>query len=83
MGVSGRTGGERIAGDDRRATLNGFVGIVAESPAVSSRPDIWSVEGGFMLPLHVRTQIDLWVSRRLAGGPFDWMIGAGVVRRIR
>lgn len=64
-------------------TLNGFAGIVAQSPPGSSRPDMWSIEGGFMLPLHARTQIDLWGSRRLAGGPFDWMIGAGVVRRIR
>ena len=63
--------------------LNGFVGIVAESPAVGSRPDVWSVEAGFVLPLGVRTQIDVWVSRRVAGGPDDWFVGAGFVRRLR
>ena len=63
--------------------LNGFVGIVAESPAVGSRPDVWSVEAGVVVPLGVRTQIDVWVSRRVAGGPDDWFLGAGFVRRLR
>jgi len=63
--------------------LNGFVGIVAESPAAGSRPDVWSIEGGVVLPLGVRTQIDVWASRRLAGGPDDWFLGAGIVRRLR
>lgn len=63
--------------------LNGFVGIVAESPAVGSRPDVWSVEAGFVLPLGGCTQIDVWVSRRVAGGPDDWFVGAGFVRRLR
>jgi Putative MetA-pathway of phenol degradation len=64
-------------------TLNGFVGMVAESPAAGSRPDVWSVEAGVVLPLGVRTQIDVWVSRRVAGGPDDWFLGAGFVRRLR
>ena len=63
--------------------LNGFVGIVVESPPLDSKPEVWSVEGGFVLPLGVRTQIDVWASRRLAGGPEDWFLGAGVVRRLR
>ena len=64
-------------------TLNGFVGIVAESPPIGSAPDVWSVEAGFVLPLRARTQIDVWVSRRVAGGPDDWLVGAGIVRRLR
>jgi hypothetical protein len=53
--------------------LNGFVGIVVESPPLGSRPDVWSVQAGFVLSLGVRTQIDVWASRRLAGGPEDWV----------
>jgi hypothetical protein len=64
-------------------TLDGFVGMVAESPAVGSRPDVWSVEAGLLLPLGVRSQIDVWVSRRLAGGSDNWIVGVGVVRRLR
>ena len=64
-------------------TLNGFAGMVAESPTVGSTPNVWSVEAGFVLPLGVRTQIDVWVSRRVAGGPDDWFVGAGFVRRLR
>lgn len=64
-------------------TLNGFLGIVAESPAVGSAPNVWSVEAGFVLPLGVGTQIDVWVSRRVAGGADDWLLGAGFVRRLR
>ena len=64
-------------------TLNGFVGIVVESPPLGSRLDVWSVEEGFVLPLGVRTQIDVWASRRLAGGPEDWFFGAGFVYRLR
>ena len=63
--------------------LNSFVGLVAESRAVGSRPDVWSVEAGFLLPLGVRAQVDVWVSRRVAGGPDDWSVGAGIVRRLR
>ena len=64
-------------------TLSGFVGIVAESPPIGSTPDVWSIEGGLVLPLGGHTQIDVWGSRRVAGGPADWQIGAGVVRRLR
>ena len=64
-------------------TLNGFVGIVVESPLLGSRPDVWSVEAGVVRPFGVRTQIDVWASRRLAGGPQDWFLGAGFVRRLR
>ena len=64
-------------------TLTSFVGIVAESPPIGSKPDVWSVQAGAVLPLRARTQIDLWVSRRVAGGPGDWQIGAGIVRRLR
>ena len=62
-------GSKRFTGNDHRGNLNGFVGIVAESPPVGSKPDVWSFEAGFMLPLGVRNQIDVWVTRRLAGGP--------------
>jgi hypothetical protein len=64
-------------------TLNGFVGMVAESPTTGSTPDVWSVEAGFTVPVAGRTQIDVWVSRRVAGGPDDWFVGAGFVRRLR
>jgi hypothetical protein len=63
--------------------LNGFLGIVVESPPVGVTPDVWSVEAGLTLPAGLRTQIDIWVSRRVAGGPDDWFIGAGFVRRLR
>jgi len=63
--------------------LNGFAGIVVESPEIGSTPDVWSIEGGVLLPLGGRTQIDVWVSRRVAGGPDDWFLGAGFVRRLR
>ena len=64
-------------------TLNGFLGVVAESPAVGSTPKVISLEYGLVLPLGVRTQIDVWGSRRVAGGPGDWSLGAGFVRRLR
>lgn len=64
-------------------TLNGFIGVVAESPEEGSRPDLWSVETGAVLALGVRTQIDVWVNRRVAGGPDNWFIGGGVARRLR
>jgi len=65
------------------AALNGFAGIVVESPPIGSLTDVWSVEGGLTLPVGHLTQIDVWVSRRLSGGPYDWAIGAGFVRRLR
>jgi Putative MetA-pathway of phenol degradation len=64
-------------------TLNGFVGIVDESPEAGSTPDVWSVEAGAVLAVGVRTQIDLWVNRRVSGGPDNWFIGGGVARRLR
>ena len=64
-------------------TLNGFVGIVAESPEEGSKPDLWSVEAGAVLAAGARTQIDVWVNRRVAGGPDNWFIGGGVARRLR
>ncbi len=64
-------------------TLNGFAGVIAESPPAGSKPDVWSIEAGLTLPLGVRSQIDLWVSRRVAGGPENWSVGAGVVRRLQ
>lgn len=63
--------------------LNGFIGVVAESPEAGSKPDRWSVEAGAVLPLGALTQIDVWVNRRVAGGPENWFIGGGVVRRLR
>jgi len=63
--------------------LNGFAGVVVESPAIGSTPEVWSIEGGVMLPVGGRTQIDVWVSRRVAGGPDDWFVGAGFVCRLR
>jgi hypothetical protein len=64
-------------------TLNGFVGIVAESPESGSKPNVWSVEAGGVLALGVLTQIDVWVNRRVSGGSDDWFIGGGVARRLR
>ena len=64
-------------------SLNGFIGVVAESPEAGSRPDLWSVETGAVLALGVRTQIDVWVNRRLSGGPDNWFIGGGIARRLR
>ena len=63
--------------------LNGFIGIVDESPAVGSKPDVLSVEAGFMLPLGIRNQIDVWFTRRLDDGASHWFVGAGFVRRLR
>ena len=63
--------------------LNGFIGIIDESPEAGSRPDLWSVETGAVLALGVRTQIDVWVNRRVSGGPDNWFIGGGVARRLR
>lgn len=70
-------------GDPDWATIDVTPSIVAESPPVGSRPHVWSVEAGFVLPLGVSTQIDVWVSRRVAGAPDDWLVGAGFVRRLR
>jgi hypothetical protein len=64
-------------------TLDGFVGIVAESPAAGSTPDVWSAEAGAVLPLGDRTLIDVSVSRRFAGAPGEWFVGGGVVCRLR
>jgi hypothetical protein len=64
-------------------TLNGFIGIVAESPAAGSTPNVWSVEGGAVLALGSRTLIDASISRRFAGGPDEWFVGGGIVRRLR
>ena len=33
--------------------------------------------------LGARTQIDVWVNRRVSGGPDNWFIGGGVARRLR
>ena len=55
--------------------LNGFAGIVVESPPIGSLTDVWSVEGGLMLPFGHLSQIDVWVSRRLSGGPYNWAVG--------
>jgi hypothetical protein len=63
--------------------LNGFVGFFAESAAVGSRLDLWSLEAGVVLPLGVRTEVDVSVSRPVAGGPNEWFIGAAIVRRLR
>lgn len=64
-------------------TLDGFIGIVAESPASGSTPDVWSAEAGAVLPLGDRTLIDVSISRRFAGAPGEWFVGGGVVRRLR
>ena len=64
-------------------SLNGFVGIVDESPEAGSTPDVWSVEAGAVLAAGARTQIDVWVNRRVSGGPDNWFIGGGVARRLR
>lgn len=99
IGVSGTAdlGGVR-EGDDRvhlkpaasvslagsvGGSLAGFVGVVAEPPDLGSRPSVWSVQAGLELQLGVRTQLDVWVGRRVAGGPDDWFVSAGFVRRLR
>ncbi len=64
-------------------SLNVFFGIVAESPPIGSRPNLWSMEAGFVLPLGASNQIDVWGSRRFAGRPDAWFVGAGFVRRLR
>ncbi len=35
-----------------------------------------------MLPVSHHTQLDVSVSRRVAGGPDYWFVGAGVVYRL-
>jgi len=81
--VRAKPAGSASLGTTVLGSLNGFLGIVAESGPDDSRPDVWSVEGGLMLPLGVRTQIDVSFSRRFAGGPDDWFVSAGFVRRLR
>jgi hypothetical protein len=63
--------------------LDGFIGIVAESPAAGSTPDVWSAEAGAVLPLGDRTVIDVSISRRFAGAPGEWVVGGGIVCRLR
>lgn len=70
--------GSRLAG-----ALAGFAGVVAEPPEIGSRPSLWSIEGGLVLPVGEHTQIDLSGSRRVAGDPGDWFVSAGFVRRLR
>ena len=64
-------------------TLDGFVGLVAEPPDFGSRPSLWAIEVGLVRAIGQRFQVDIWISRRIAGDPDDWFISAGFVRRLR
>ena len=63
--------------------LEGFVAFVSEPPALSSKPSVLSIETGLVLQVNDRTQFDIWMSNRVAGGPDHWFIGAGYIRRLR
>ena len=63
--------------------LEGFVALVSEPPALSSKPSVFSVETGLVLQVNQRTQIDLWMSNRINGSTDHWFIGAGYIRRLR
>ncbi len=62
--------------------LDGFVGLVAEPPALASKPTVWSIEAGLVRAIGERQQIDLWLSRRFAGVA-GWFLSAGFTRRLR
>ena len=63
--------------------LDGFVGIIAEPPALASRPNVRSVEAGLVRAIGDKHQIDVWVSRRFTGDVEGWFISAGFIRRLR
>jgi hypothetical protein len=63
--------------------LDGFVGVIAEPPALASRPDVWSVEAGLVRAIGDRHQVDVWVSRRVSGDVDGWFVSAGFIRRLR
>ena len=63
--------------------LESFVALVSEPPALGSKPSVVSVETGLVLQVSDRTQLDVWMSNRVAGGPDHWFIGAGYIRRLR
>jgi Putative MetA-pathway of phenol degradation len=63
--------------------LDGFVGVVAEPPALASRPNVWSVEAGLVRAIGERNQVDVWVSRRVSGDIDGWFISSGFIRRLR
>jgi hypothetical protein len=99
FGVSGTADLKRVRDEDDRVrakpaasvtlsstiyrALDAFIGVAAEPPPLGSRPTQASVETGLVLPIGARTQVDVWVSRRLVGSPEDWFIGTGYVYRIR
>ena len=63
--------------------LSGFVGIVAEPPALASRPNVWSVEAGLVRAIGDRHQVDVWLGRRISGDIDSWFISGGFIRRLR
>ena len=63
--------------------LDGFVGMVAEPPALASRLNVWSIEAGLVRAIGDRHQIDVWVSRRVSGEPDGWFVSGGFIRRLR
>ena len=63
--------------------LDGFVGVIAEPPALASKPKVWSIEAGLVRAIGEKHQIDLWVSRRITGDVDGWFISAGFIRRLR
>jgi hypothetical protein len=64
-------------------SLAGFVGFVAEPPDLSSTLSVWSAQAGLVFPLGMRHQLDVWVGRHVSGGPDDYFVSAGFVRRLR
>jgi Putative MetA-pathway of phenol degradation len=63
--------------------LLGFVGVVAEPPALASRPNVWSVEAGLVRAIGERHQIDVWVGRHINSDIDSWFISGGFIRRLR
>jgi len=68
----------RLAG-----SVDSFVGIVAEPPDYGSRPRVWAVEAGLVRAVGEKHQIDVSISRRIAGDLDNWFFSAGFIRRLR
>jgi hypothetical protein len=63
--------------------VGGFVGVIAEPPALASRPNVWSVEAGLVRAIGDRHQVDVWLGRHVNGDIDGWFISGGFIRRLR
>ena len=81
--VRAKPAGSAALGGSMTERLDGFVGIVTEAPDFGSRPSVWSIETGLVRAIGERQQIDIWISRRIAGDLDGWFISAGFIQRLR